>query len=257
MEGLSQKQISLIDMLARSLDVDALEFATELFGKPIDRFEMLTKRELSKLINTLKGRQLLSPIQLDEIINRWTIDQLRKILKKPELQYQDLTAFHYRLLMTNKFQFKSVDHPIENTVDYEFGWQTSPLCPDGKMYYLKFYDLMMIDFDGLTLDELKVRLTALQEQYTFKVYKTYNGFHAYVVSTLINHRNGQQLMNALDCDFFYIKFAWSNGYKIRLTPKLGREEPFIEQYVCTIGRCDIDAAAADLLAIRAEFLGAD
>jgi hypothetical protein len=63
-------------------------------------------------------------------------------------------------------------------------------------------------------------------------------------------------MTALDCDFFYIKFVYDNGFKIRLSKKLGREESFLEKFRSELGNGAVDLEISKLLIIRARFLGA-
>ena len=46
-------------------------------------------------------------------------------------------------------------------------------------------------------------------------------------------------MSDLKCDPYYTLFCYRNGYKIRLSPKLGRGEEFIAEYITDYGSEDM------------------
>lgn len=251
---MTENQIILIENLAGKINHTGLSFANTLFERKIDHLNQLTNKEIGQLITRLIGSQYLSKKRKNEVKERYLIEEVRKIFKDDNLEYDALLTYQYDFLFKTKFKTKYNDHPLENNLDYEYGWQKSNLCADEKMYYLKFYDLMMLDYDNITYDDLIERLTPWKEQFNFKIYQTHNGYHVYLVSILINHRNVTSLMTSLKCDFYYIKFVYHNGFKIRLTPKLGREEQFIEKWIEDFGNGIVHLQIKKLLDVRSRFI---
>jgi hypothetical protein len=253
--GPSPKQLQLMQKLASQINRDLAEFATEILQKPIapEGIANLTSKETVRVINKLLGEQALSVPQIMLIMRDWPLEKLSRIFKMEITDYAQLKNSHMRILYNDRFNMRCLDHPIANTPDYEYGWQESTLCPDGKLYYLKFYTLMMLDYDGIELDVLLGKLSEWTPRYTFHIYQTYNGFHVYVVSQPIAYSLSKGVMRALDCDFFYMKFVQGNGFKIRLTPKLNRVEPFVEKWVCAVGSLPVHPGIAPLLEIRKRF----
>lgn len=252
--GPSEKQLTFINNLCNNINQDPLAFATKLLERPIADLRELKVDETKRVINRLLGEQWLTPYQLAHLAENWPLEKLNRIFKSTFTDHSQLTKYHYDILMTNRFNKRCLDHPLENTPDYEYGWQEQEVCADGKLYYLKFYNLMMLDYDGFTLEQLKLALSKWTNKYSFEIYRTYNGFHVYLVSEPINYRSARPLMDELECDFFYGKFVYGNGFKIRLSPKLGREETYIEQYVERMGSLPTQPEIEPLLKIRERFL---
>lgn len=113
-----------------------------------------------------------------------------------------------------------------------------------SMTHIKFYDLLMIDWDELdsdgTVGSPKTAMVELLERFLnsqglateneklstsemcFKLYETTNGVHAY----LISHRapyykdSSTSLLIQTCSDVFYAAFCREYGYSVRLTPKI-------------------------------------
>ena len=190
-----------------------------------------------------------------EVGKTFSLEKLQEIFKIPFEHYGQVTHYHYKVLFNSKFRSIYRDHVLEVGSDFEYGWQETEICADGKLYYLKFYDLLMLDYDGLSYEEVIMKLTPFKTSFNFRIYQTYNGYHVYITSELINHKLAAPLMKALDCDFFYIKFVHDNGFKIRLSKKLGREESFLEEFGSELNGATDDQVQL-LLKVRARFLGA-
>jgi hypothetical protein len=252
---MSKKQLDFIERLARKLNTTGLEFAkTYFFNDVITTLEELNKRKITKLIKRLKDHQIISQIKQIETSKFYTIDRINEIFNKEFKDYSELTEYYYGALMDYKIRVVCKDHPLENTIDYEYGYNDSPLCEDGKLYYLKFYELLVLDYDGIPLDEVLNRLQEKKYDCLFYIYQTAGGYHVYLVSELIHHRSAIEFMKSLKCDYMYIKYAYTNGFKIRLSKKLNRDEPFLENYVQSYGKATLCDDAKKLLEIRKRFI---
>jgi hypothetical protein len=257
----SEKQLKLVKSLSDGVKIDVFEFATKIF-KPrvIAKWGDLTYAEFSRIVRRLMDSQPLSLTKYIELSSKFKLEQVARTFKRefnednPLREWRQLKNGHYRILTKSRFINAYRDHPLENTSEYEYGWQESPLCLDGKLYYLKFYDLLVLDYDDLSYEELITKLSPALNSCHFHIYETYNGFHVYLVSSLINHKTSAEFMALLDCDFFYTKLATRNGFKIRLSPKLGRDEKFLERFVGELGTGYLHPDVLPLLEIRKRFL---
>lgn len=229
--NITEKQISYIEGLSKN----PLEIASRIFKREIVEYGELSKGEIVSLINHLKSRMPLTNDKLEFIKSKYTWKEIQDRFGNKVDEEWKLNQYHYDILFGDKFKSVYVDHPIKNTMDWEYGWQESPVCENGKMFYIKFYDFMMIDYDKISLEDVLEKLKPHAENCLFHIYKTHNGYHAYLTSHLINHRFAREFMEIAGCDFFYIKFAIVNGYKIRLSRKINRDEKEIETYVQTYG----------------------
>jgi hypothetical protein len=138
----------------------------------------------------------------------------------------------------NKFKGFIQEIPLliscDKDMDFEIGWQPSKKFESGKMLYFKSYDLLMVDFDILNLKEVKYKLSVIPA--TFRIYKTTNGYHAYLTSKLLDYRSGMsyKIMSETG-DIYYALFSGIYGYKIRLNPKIEQSNT-VEEYIETVGQ---------------------
>jgi len=141
----------------------------------------------------------------------------------------------------NNFKQKDVDFsikiretPIEVTSDYEIGYQYSNYGKDKKLYYIKFFDMMMLDYDGESSNLENIKDSLKKYDYSYRIYKTYNGYHIFITSDNLRYNMYQSVMRDLNCDEYFCKFTFKYGYKVRLNPKINREEniaaTFLEVY---------------------------
>jgi len=243
---LTDKQQEYIQILHNNIYSDNIfTTMTDLLNKPIECWQCLKSDDVRILIAKLKNRQKASQNHQELIKRLYSIERINMDLKlDPPLEsYEDLNYYHIKRLLATpaKFNFRSSDHPLHGDIDYEYGYQDSDLCKDGKMYYLKFYDLMMLDYDGITYEQLLEILEPYADLMYFYIYKTFNGFHVFVMSGLYPHNTNKSssLMSELKCDPYYTIFCYRNGYKIRLSPKMGRGEEFIAEYITDYGSDDM------------------
>lgn len=97
-----------------------------------------------------------------------------------------------------------------------------------------FKNLLTLDYDNINLNEIE---ELLKNKGTFRIYKTYNGYHAYCTSKIYSYfkYNTLKLMHSLKCDNWYISFCKYTGFTVRLQTKKDRKEEYIEKYIKTIG----------------------
>ncbi|CAH6419109.1 Hypothetical protein HVR_LOCUS303 [uncultured virus] len=210
--------------------------------------------EAQKQIRFLIGSQPIT-FKQQNLLRSFPKHQIDTILKK-DVVIEDVTRFELsRILNTlqNRHSLapKVYNHPLLVDQSYEYGWQESPKCPDNKLYYLVFYDFLMVDIDGvLDMNSLTNKLASMR--LTARLYKTYNGYHIFVTSRSIDHKSQEAkiIMNLLDCDLFYSAFAFLNGYKIRLNPKLRDDEYIAAEYIGVIGIEPEDSRLLGLLIVH-------
>ena len=265
---LTDKQKQYILALSRSVD-DSIrnddipkELFVSILNHPVTAWTDLTKDDVSILIKTLLTRVRLSVNQRKELERLYPdestrIKQINDRLHRSITSLDDLSVRDYRFLIKtpDRFHLIPIDFPLKCEEEYEYGYQQSTHCANGKMYYLKFYNLMMLDYDAISLDQLKQKLFPFQERFRFRIYVTCNGFHVFIISCRIPHRICFDLMKALECDPYYTLFSYKYGYKIRLSPKLGRSETFLAQLVEEFGQASPEPELMELMDLHDRFIG--
>lgn len=219
-------------------------------NKTIDN---LTNFDMHKIIVDLNSSIKLNKKQL-ELIKHYFPDKkiMNEYLKKNSQKYidssfnknySDLRLIDYNLLINENpdvnFEkclqkvHKIREYIIDYNPDYEYGYQITDKFEDYKMYYLKFYDMLMIDYDNKNIDELHKLLD--KYDFSYKIYETRNGYHVYITSHKISYNDklSTEIMLSFNCDKRYIIFSKYNGYNIRLSKKNNEDSfyyKFIEDY---------------------------
>lgn len=113
--------------------------------------------------------------------------------------------------------------------------------------YLCYRTLLMVDIDfykngkegkEYTVDELMQQIKDYsQDKYTFAVYKTRNGLHAFLISEENSYKDDKslQIMLDLNCDFYYIIYSYLRGWSVRLNKK-ENDTPDIYSYIGIVGK---------------------
>jgi hypothetical protein len=183
--------------------------------------------------------------------NNITIENINNILKTEYKNYNELTYGNFNRIcfnfpninldyVINRFNIVSNDTVLEYNTDWEYGYQISDKCVNDKLYYLKFYNLVMIDFDNKDYEKINILMKNFIELIdniaVFYVYETMNGYHIYLVSKLIDHLHPSLpiFLNFFQCDPYYIVFTVKNGFKIRLSLK--KNTTFVEKFVEYVGK---------------------
>lgn len=267
---ISQAQIQLLKRLYRRYclsgvknEFDDLEtLVSHKLDFNINTLDELTYQDTTIIINYFNKELFpLCQTHMDNL-EGVNIEELSTILEKPINSLTDITRNdYYKLVINPKYNFnyclshfylKPKDTIILSNSEYEYGYQESELCENNRMYYLKFYNLMVIDYDNITLDEVYEKINNYfgdPDIYCFYVYQTYRGYHLYYMSSPICHLNvpSCHLMKRLGCDLWYILFSHKNGFKIRLSPKMGRDEKCSEVFLKKIGRGEVDHSCQELI----------
>jgi hypothetical protein len=217
-----------------------------------------TSNEALKQIRFLLGNQKITPKQQSLVLSL-PQDQVKEILKR-EVVIEEMTRFDLSRVMNvlqNRHQLapKVYNHPISSNIEYEYGWQESDKCPDGRMYYLVYYNLLMIDIDGsIDISEFEIKVQSLN--LTGRLYRTYNGYHFFVTSDPIYHKSpkAQSIMSKLGCDIYYIAFSHLNGYKVRLNPKHREDEKIAATFIQIVGLQPEDTSLVELIQLHDNYL---
>ena len=108
--------------------------------------------------------------------------------------------------------------------------------------------MLMIDYDNTTLEHI---LKILPTNLRYRIYKTYNGYHVFVISQLISYNSefSITLSKNIGCDEWYIIFFKYNGYCIRLTPKLNRSENSTHEFIMNYGNGNINSKCLKMIKI--------
>ena len=226
--------------IIKNLGYDPFTEISEMLKKEITDWGQLTSMDIRVLFNQINGKRKVSEKQL-KLLENYSDQKIKiKLNVEEDVDRKELTIRELSRIIQadSRFSIKVEESIITATPKYEYGIQKSDLCEDGKLFYLKFYNLMMLDYDGKSLDEILVRFVKLK--ITFRVYQTFNGYHVFITSTAHNHSDGKssRLMRQLGCDEYYIKFSKKYGYKVRLSKKLGRDEEYLAKYIGTYSNID-------------------
>ena len=82
----------------------------------------------------------------------------------------------------------------------------------------------------------KIEDYALLNDLRFRIYRTRNGIHAFLINRYANYTNYHDLKIMLDlgCDFFYIAYSRIRGWSVRLNRK-EKEEKIKYNLICDVG----------------------
>ncbi len=268
---ITDKQIKYINHLYDLIDkkklslLESEELIERLGGiKNIKNNKLLEDNEIFGIIQILKKYAPISFHQLLAIRNIYTEDDIKRILKIKETdeikssvsETSKISMKDAELLLGGPDKFKPwiKEHPIICEEEWEYGWQESELCENGRLEYLKFYNMMMIDIDNQSEKEM-ISLLKKFKTMRFRIYKTFNGYHVFIVSTMINYGDLKvmEITRILKGDLFYVMFAAKTGFKVRLTKKLNRNEEKICQYLYDIGTCQYNETCKKLINVHDKY----
>jgi hypothetical protein len=193
------------------------------------------KRYFLEIIDYIK--QNIDPkVQISDDYTRNIKDYTRVI--------KDL-ALKYRLFLPRQVNKRVIEYTFEtismngDDTDYFIGIQSNKWT--GKKYKVfGFKCVLVLDWDECELKDIKNLLTnnktCIDLGLIFRIYQTYNGYHAYCTNKFFNHESFGllQLMYTLQCDPMYISFVKHYGFIVRLSSKGRENEDFIECYKDTV-----------------------
>lgn len=254
---ISDKQISLIKKLHKSYqNYTGENCSIEDFiykSANVKCFKELTHNDVKNIVKESKRfciitkdqRKLLRQIILTlcdtvgknvndvehEIIKNCNLHNLESLTM---LQFESIQKYvdsTYDICIPKKINWSNYKYYMFNKTDeYMIGEQTH-ISKQSVMNIISFTRLLVLDWDNTDLDDVLQVLCNVP--YKFRVYKTYNGYHAYCTSHFFPHNDLRtlQIMKRLKCDELYITFSYYTGFVVRLTPKPGREEEYVEKYI--------------------------
>ena len=141
---------------------------------------------------------------------------------------------------------------------YEIGWQLHE--NKQNICYFSFHNLLIVDWDEMTMEDIESILATYATHLTFAIYKTFKGYHGYCVSEPFNlDYKTMKFMKCIKCDPIYIQYCIQNGFVVRLNKKENRfkEEHFVEKFVKYIGDEPINPSLHILLKLKDECLEND
>ena len=210
--------------------------------------ENLTKKEITKLINSLKIK-------------------LNKSKNLPNINFS-----YYKYLFTDFKENEYTKNDRFTPYTYVKGTQLN-LKTNKSLSVICFFKLLVLDYDLSDEYDSKEKLlnfiTSLleKENETFLVYETHNGYHVYCVSNTFVHYNKNTIdfMQKLKCDPFYISFSAKIGFVVRLQKKEEfrnkefrnkefRNEKFIERFVKKINNFPIKPDLIDLINVKDNYI---
>ena len=254
---ISDKQILYINNLSHEVPADSIIGILTKVGISSLSSEQLLTLDTAKIFMLIEELKKKAPVNIQQallIMQQFDDSDLNKIIKK---NMQELTVKDAEILLSGPEKFNPwiKEHPLISQDEWEYGWQESNNFEDGKMYYLKFYNMMMIDIDSH--DNFDVLLNTLKRiDMRFRIYQTQGGYHVFIISSLIkyNHPDLFAISKQLGGDIYYALFAHKTGFKVRLNSKKDRQEPYIARFVCEIGIKPTDPVCKALIKIHDQYI---
>ena len=121
---------------------------------------------------------------------------------------------------------------------FEYGYQ-----PKKDMFYLRYYNMLTLDYDGLTLSEIVADTKRLANRFgvSFHLYTTSRGIHAFLTSKVIMFFSelAEQVYAASRADPIYFEYCLRSGYIIRLSRKAGEPKAPapVRRFLRVVGSC--------------------
>lgn len=245
------KLISIIEEWKNTKPSDKQIKALEELG--ITDFEGINKIRALTLIEDLNKKKKLTEEQIDFLKKNITLEEINQIInEEPKIEsYEQLTNYEFKKISKSiKFSFnniivnyipKRLNIPLIYSFDHEVGISQERSGLSNYIYYIKFYELLILDFDHISYEEVIKRLNPLNKL-LFRIYKTFNGYHAFCVSDKISY-NSEEAINIsriAECDPWYIVYFKYHAYCIRISAKHNRIEEKVHTFVGEFGEGKIN-----------------
>jgi hypothetical protein len=216
-----------------------------------DNLNNITSKNVKTLFSYIQKHKYATnnQIKLLQMINI-NLDDISKFLKREIKNFEELTAYDINKLLNKnpeinlKNALKKIN-PSRDCIIYEWddGYEYGLQKIDSKnsMVYMKFYDLLVIDYDHKDLETLQLSLNQttllLGNDVLYRIYETYKGYHIILVSHLCPYNSDltMQLSYILNSDRWYMLFSRKHGYCIRLSCKKDRNETQTHKLIGTFG----------------------
>lgn len=223
----------------------------------LDNVDSITYKKYYQITTYIEKKIKLNEEELNYIKENFTIEQLVDLIDV--YNYEDIRLYDIRRLIKTNTDLNLLNmindrsnipmnktKVLKHTVDYEYGIQESKYCLNKEMYYVKYFDIMMLDYDNKTLEEIYL---LLDKRFSYRIYKTFKGYHVFIVSNRINYNEQIQLVisSLFKADTMYSYYSYFNGFNIRLTPKIGYDEVVTNTFVGTFGDSPADLEIVNII----------
>jgi hypothetical protein len=130
-------------------------------------------------------------------------------------------------------------------------------------YYCCYRQLLMIDIDfykDLAIVQSIVEhfegYCKLHPSLRFKLYKSRNGIHAFLVSQPSNYKADDilTLQLELQSDFYYIVYSYLRGWSVRLNKKTTDTKDELYEYICDVGQGEVNEQLVKLVTLHVELV---
>jgi len=134
-------------------------------------------------------------------------------------------------VMSQKIRNMIQYHIIKSNQDYAIGYDLGH-----SLVFISYSQLLCVDYDEKSRLKIVYEFVRYHPEYLFKVVKTNNGYHVFLVSHLLDHNQWEtvQLLSRLCSDPIHILNAYNRGFSIRINQKADEKYPYRE--VATIGK---------------------
>lgn len=237
--------ISIIEEWKNTKPSDKQVRALEELG--VTDFSNINKIKALTLIEDLNKKKKLSEEQIIFLKKNITLEEINEIIRDTRFEnYEELTTYEFKKICKSiKFSFnniilnyipKRINLPLIYSFDHEVGVSQERSGLSNYIYYIKFYELLILDFDHISYEEVLKRLSPLKKL-LFRIYKTFNGYHAFCISDKISYNSEEAVSIAriAECDPWYIIYFKYHAYCIRISAKHNRIEENVHTFVTDYG----------------------
>jgi hypothetical protein len=230
------------------------EFIKLVCGKNIDE---LVNNDITTIIKYSTRKKCPTEKQKDMLRNlcMYLNIEVPTILTMKDFE-ETLEIFRqkYDVFLPYYINTSTVTYTIHNKAEKYFVGTQHRNTSQQDMKVIVFKDIVMLDYDNVSLEAILRIITSFP--YTFSVYRTTRGYHVYVMSTSFNLQDiaTHQLMYKMGCDKWYISFTKCYGTVVRLEPKAGRQETFVETFVRQVNNYHVIPEIKTLMEIKDEFI---
>lgn len=162
-----------------------------------------------------------------------------RVLKESRLPYL-LLMCQYNMCDNNLYRI------FEATEDYAIGVHVQQNC-----HFISYKDLLVVDYDHNRRGILYRYIRG--NGVTFRIVKTTKGYHAFLTSYPVNHREGIETLVKLCADPCHIVGSYHRGYSVRINKKSVTEAPYRE--VAIAGKAPEDPRLVTLYKRHLELYG--
>ncbi len=122
---------------------------------------------------------------------------------------------------------------LDATEDYAVGIHVQESC-----YFISYKDLFFTDIDHKSRLQIIYQYVRYHPKATFRIVETNKGYHAFLTSYPIPHKEGIPLSLWLCTDHCHLLGVYYRGYSVRVNQKFKKEPPYKE--IAKVGKAPED-----------------